>query len=365
MVQTYERVFNFSAGPGVLPVPVLEQVKDEILNWQGSGMSVMEMSHRGKHFMKIAEETEADLRSLMGIPNGYKVLFLQGGASMQFSMVPMNLLSPGGSADLAVTGEWGKKSLSSHKLIGKANVVFDGKENNYSCAPKFSELALSDSADYFHFTSNETIQGVDYRVDPDLPGKTIICDMSSNILSRPVDVSKFNLIYAGAQKNCGPAGVTIVIIREELLDRVPSNLPPMLDYKVQAENGSMFNTPPCWSMYVCGLVFKHLLHNGGLESVAKINEKKATRMYAAIDGSSGFYIGHAVKENRSLMNIPFRLDNDSFTDSFLSEATKCGFLELKGHRNVGGCRASLYNAFPYEGVEALAAFMADFQDRNG
>lgn len=364
MGQPYDRSFNFSAGPGVLPVPVLEQVKEDVLNWQGAGMSVMEMSHRGKAFMKIAEEADADLRALMGISDGYKILFLQGGASTQFTMVPMNLLSSGGSADIAVTGEWGKKALSSHKIQGSARVVFDGKGDNYNCAPKFSDLDLDPGADYFHFTSNETIQGVDYLVDPDISGATVVCDMSSNILSRPVDVSKYALIYAGAQKNCGPAGATIVIVRNDLLDKVPAGLPPMFDYKIQAENGSMYNTPPCWSIYVCGLVFKHWLKVGGLSAVEESNKKKAARMYHAIDSSGGFYVGHAVRENRSLMNIPFRLADDSLTDAFVAEAAKAGYSELKGHRSVGGCRASIYNAFPYEGVEALAQFMADFQARN-
>lgn len=364
MGQPYGRVFNFSAGPGTLPLPVLEQVRDEALNWQGSGMSVMEMSHRGKHFMKIAEEAEADLRALMAIPNGYKVMFLQGGASLQFTMVPMNLLSKGGSADIAVTGEWGKKALSALKIEGGANVVFDDKAGNYAHAPKFSNLSFSEGGEYFHFTSNETIQGVDYLSDPEIPGKTVVCDMSSNILSRPVDVSKYSLIYAGAQKNCGPAGATIVIMHESLLGRIPDGLPPMLDYKIQSENGWMYNTPPCWSVYVCGLVFKHLLANGGLEAVAKQNERKAARLYEAIDGSGGFYIGHADRACRSLMNIPFRLASDSLTDAFISEATKGGLLELKGHRSVGGCRASLYNAFPYDGVIALTDFMANFQKRN-
>lgn len=363
MPQPYDRVFNFSAGPGVLPVEVLEQARDGLMNWQGAGMSVMEMSHRGKPFMKIAEETEADFRTLLGVPDGYKVLFLQGGASLQFTMVPMNFLK--GTADYAVTGEWGKKSVKPGKLPGTINTVFDGKGTNYDRAPRFSDLQLTPGADYFHFTSNETIQGVDYHEDPRSMGVPIVCDMSSNILSRPVDMSKYDLIYAGAQKNCGPAGATIVVVKESMLERVPEGLPPMLDYKVQAENGWMLNTPSCWAVFVCGLVFKHWLKNGGLQAAKQRNEEKASTLYDAIDGSGGFYVGHAVKENRSLMNIPFRLANEDMTDSFVSEAAKNGMVELKGHRSVGGCRASLYNAFPPEGAEALAQFMADFAKRNG
>lgn len=362
MVQAPGRVFNFSAGPGVMPVEVLEQARDEIMNWQGAGMSVMEMSHRGKAFMKIAEEAEASLRRLAGIPDDYKIMFLQGGASLQFTMVPMNFLR--GTADYAVTGEWGKKAVKPG-VPGKVNLVFDGKDSNYDRAPSYGSLKLTEGADYFHFTLNETIQGVDYLADPHLPGTTVVCDMSSNILSRPIDVSKYDLIYAGAQKNCGPAGATIVIVRESLLERVSAGLPPMLDYKVQAENGWMLNTPPCWSVYMCGLVFNHWLANGGLRAAAERNEAKAKTMYDAIDGSGGFYVGHAVKENRSRMNIPFRLANDALTDAFVAEAAKDGMVELKGHRSVGGCRASLYNAFPTDGAVALAQFMSDFAKRNG
>ena len=359
MGQPNGRVFNFSAGPGVLPVPVLEQARDEMLNWQGAGMSVMEMSHRGKHFIKIAEEAEQSLRKLASVPEDYKILFLQGGASLQFTMVPMNFLRPAGVADYAVTGEWGKKAVKPG-VPGKINVVFDGKATNYDRAPDTCSLELTPGADYFHFTSNETIQGVDYLKDPAIKGATVVCDMSSNFVSRPFDVAKYDLIYAGAQKNAGPAGATIVIVKDSLLERVPSGLPPMLDYKAQAENGWMLNTPPCWSVYICGLVFQHWLKNGGLEAAKERNEAKAAKLYAAIDGSGGFYVGHAVKENRSRMNIPFRLANDSLTDAFVSEATKNGLVELKGHRSVGGCRASLYNAFPPEGVDALTQFMADF-----
>lgn len=362
MSQPYDRVFNFSAGPGVMPVEVLERAREEMLNWQGAGMSVMEMSHRGKAFMKIAEAAEDSFKRLAGVPDGYRVMFLQGGASLQFTMVAMNFLRT--SADYAVTGEWGKKAVKPG-TPGKVNVVWDGKESNYDRAPSFGSLSLDPKADYFHFTLNETIQGVDYHADPSGLGVPVVCDMSSNILSRPIDFSKYDLIYAGAQKNCGPAGATIVVVKDSMLERVPAGLPPMLDYKVQAENGWMLNTPPCWSVYMCGLVFEHWIANGGLSGAAQRNEAKAKVMYDAIDCSDGFYIGHAVKENRSLMNIPFRLRNEDLTDTFVSEAAKNGMVELKGHRNVGGCRASLYNAFPAEGAVALAQFMSDFAKRNG
>ncbi|HXH62028.1 MAG TPA: 3-phosphoserine/phosphohydroxythreonine transaminase [Fimbriimonadaceae bacterium] len=364
MGQPYDRVFNFSAGPGVMPVEVLEQAREEIVNWHGAGMSVMEMSHRGKAFMKIAEAAEASFRSLAGVPDSYKVLFLQGGASLQFTMVAMNFLRPEGVADYAVTGSWGQKAVKPG-VPGKINRVFDGKETNYDRAPAYSSLKLTPGADYFHFTLNETIQGVDYMADPDFPGTTVVCDMSSNILSRPIDFSKYDLIYAGAQKNCGPAGATIVVVKESLLERVPDGLPPMLDYRVQAENGWMLNTPPCWSVYMCGLVFEHWARNGGLTAAAERNEAKAKAIYDAIDGSGGFFKGHAVKENRSRMNIAFTLANADLTDTFVSEAAANGMVELKGHRSVGGCRASVYNAFPPEGATALAQFMADFAARNG
>ena len=364
MGQAHDRVFNFSAGPGVLPIEVLEQARDGMMNWGGAGMSVMEMSHRGKLFMGIYEEAVADLRALLGVPDGYQVLFLQGGASSQFTMVPMNFLSEGGSADYAVTGSWGKKALQAAKIEGKINVVYDGKETGYDRAPSYGDLELSPGSDYFHFTLNETIQGVDYLADPSLDA-TVVCDMSSNILSRRIDVSKYALIYAGAQKNCGPAGATIVIVRDDMLERTPDGLPGMFDYRVQSESGSMLNTPPCWAIYVCGLVFKHWLRNGGIEAVERRNEEKAAKLYAAIDGSDGFYVGHAVPESRSRMNVPFKLASEDLTAEFIAEAAENGMVELKGHRSIGGARASIYNAFPMEGVEALTSLMADFRSRRG
>ncbi|MCH8980217.1 MAG: 3-phosphoserine/phosphohydroxythreonine transaminase [Armatimonadetes bacterium] len=364
MGQPHDRVFNFSAGPGVLPVEVLEEARDGMMNWQGAGMSVMEMSHRGKWFTRIYEEAVADLRALLEVPDGYHVLFLQGGASTQFTMVPMNFLSEGGTAAYAVTGSWGKKAVQAAMLEGNVNVVYDGKGTGYDRAPAYSDLELDPGSDYFHFTLNETIQGVDYLADPELDA-TVVCDMSSNILSRRIDVAKYALIYAGAQKNCGPAGATIVIVRGDMLERVPDGLPGMLDYRTQAENGSMLNTPPCWSVYVCGLVFKHWLKNGGMEAVEKRNDQKAAKLYAAIDGSDGFYVGHAVPESRSRMNVPFRLADDALTADFIAEASGNGLVELKGHRSIGGARASIYNAFPPEGVDALTSFMANFRSRRG
>lgn len=364
ITQPYDRVFNFSAGPCTLPVPVLEQVRDDLLNYKGSGMSVMEMSHRGKVFDGIYQEAVQDFRALLGVPENYKVLFLQGGASMQFTMIPMCFFPAGGNADYVITGTWGKKALEAANLIGSANKIFDAKESNYNHAPSFSELKRTSGAAYLHFTSNETIQGVDFLADPSLDGR-VICDASSNILSRPMDVSKYALLYAGAQKNMGPAGATVVVIREDLLAEVPEKMHPMMDYRLQAENDSMYNTPPCFSIYVCGLVYKHLLANGGLPAMAQLNERKAGHIYSAIDKSGGFFKGHAVPANRSWMNVTFTLPSDELTDAFIKEAKALKMDGLKGHRSVGGCRASIYNAFPEEGCQALAEFMAEFARKNG
>lgn len=364
MSQPYDRVFNFSAGPGVLPVEVLEQARDGMLNHAGSGMSVMEMSHRSKAYEKIIQEAEADLRTLMGIPENYKVLFLQGGASLQFTMVPLAFLREGQSADYIITGSWGKKALEGANHVGKTQVVFDAKGTNYDHAPKPSQLRYTPGAAYIHITSNETIQGVDFCKDPQADGR-FICDMSSNILSRPADVSRYAMIYAGAQKNMGPAGVTVVIIRDDLLADAAPGLGPMLDYKVQADNASLYNTPPCWSIYVCGLVYKWLLANGGLEGALARNEAKSRLLYGVIDDSNGFYKGHAQKGSRSLMNVTFTLPNDELSDAFLKGAKPLGLEGLKGHRSVGGCRASIYNAFPIEGCQVLAQYMKEFAKANG
>ncbi len=359
----YDRSFNFSAGPGVMPLEVLEKAKADLINYKGAGMSVMEMSHRGKDFLKIAEQTEADLRTLIGIPEDYKIMFLQGGASLQFTMIAKNFMSDAG-ADYLVTGSWGEKAVEAGRLEGDARVAWTGKSTAYNSIPDLNTLSAPSNSSYWHITTNETIQGVDFLTDPHLSG-TVICDMSSCIASRPFDITKYAMVYAGAQKNLGPAGATIVIIRDDLLERVPGGLPPMLDYKLQASNGWMYNTPPCWAVYMCGLVFRHWIDFGGLEAVAKNNEAKAKIIYDAIDGSGGFFKGHALQNCRSLMNISFTLSEDSLTDVFVGDAKAAGMSELKGHRSVGGCRASVYNAFPIEGCKVLAEFMADFARRNG
>lgn len=364
MSDTSERVYNFSAGPSILPVEVLQQAAAEMLNWNGAGMGVMEMSHRGKAYQSIIDAADADLRELMGIPANYKILFLQGGASLQFSMVPLNLLHPGETADYVVTGSWSKKAMQGGKLVGNTNVVWDGKETNYNTLPDLTKLSYTDGAAYICFTSNETIHGVEFQNDVSLKG-TVVCDMSSDILSRPVDVSKYALIFAGAQKNMGPAGVTVVIIREDLLEKTPANTHPMLDYKLQAENGSMYNTPNCWGIYICGLVYKYLLKNGGLAGMHARNKEKASIVYKAIDESGGFFKGHSVPDFRSIMNITFTLPNDDVTAKFISESKALKLDGLKGHRSVGGCRASVYNAFPKEGCVVLAQYMKEFAAKNG
>ncbi len=362
MAQPYDRCFNFSAGPCTLPVEVLEEVREDLLNYKGAGMGVMEMSHRDKAYMAIHAEAQTSLRALMGIPDNYKVLFVQGGATLQNTMVPMNLLGDG-TADYVVTGAWGKKSHKMGSLVGKVNKVYDGAENNYSEQPDFSALAYTPGAAYVHVTTNETIHGTEFFADPSLDAP-VVCDMSSDILSRPVDVSKYALIYAGAQKNMGPAGLTVVIIREDMLARTPANMHPMMDYRLTAENDSMLNTPPCWSIYVAGLVYKWMLKNGGLTWINGVNKAKAAAIYGTIDGSGGFYSGHAKSDCRSIMNITFRLPTDELTDLFVKESKAARFDGLKGHRDVGGCRASIYNAFPLEGCVALAEFMGEFASRN-
>lgn len=359
------RVFNFSAGPGVLPVEVLEQARDEMLNWHGAGLSVMEMSHRSKAYDQIIEEAEADARAYLSIPDNYKVLFLQGGASLQFTMLCNNFLPQGGSADYVVTGEWGKKAVKAAKAEGTANVLWDGKDTNYDRAPSLSSITPTPGSAFFHFTLNETIQGVDFMTDPNLGDVPVVCDMSSNIGSRKMDFSKYAMIYAGAQKNIGPAGLTMVIVRDDFLATAADGLPEMLSYKVQAENGSRYNTPPTYAIYMAGLVFKHWLKKGGIDWVEKNNEAKAAALFAGVESTGGFFKLHAVPENRSRMNVPFTLADDSKTDQFVSEAKAAGFIELKGHRSVGGCRASIYNAFPNEGVDSLVAFMKEFAAKNG
>lgn len=362
----YDRVFNFSAGPCTLPVSVLEQARDELMNWNGVGASLMEVSHRSKEFEACLEQTISDLRTLLGIPDNYKILFLQGGASLQFTMVSTNFRTPEQSADYIVTGTWGQKAYEAANMQGyKANLLYSGKSTNYNHVPKLSEQRQSAESAFVHYTSNETVHGVEFFEDPTrIAGETWICDMSSDILSRPVDVTKYDMIYAGAQKNMGPAGSTVAIISDEMLARVPSGLPPMLDYRLQAENGSMYNTPPCWSIYICGLVYKWLLANGGLKAMHETNLKKAAALYSAID-ECPIFTGHAEESCRSIMNVTFTLPSDELTAKFLTGAKANGMVELKGHRSVGGCRASIYNAMPLEGCVALGQYMRDFASQNG
>lgn len=359
------RVFNFSAGPAMLPQAVIERAREEILDWQGSGMSVMEMSHRGKEFMSIAAKAEADLRELMGIPANYKVLFLQGGASQQFAMVPMNLLRGGSKADYINTGDWSKKAIGEAKKFCQVNVAATTDAGNFTTCPTQADLKLDPQAAYVHYTPNETIRGVEFPYLPDTGAVPLVADMSSTILSRPIDVSKYGLIYAGAQKNIGPAGLTVVIVREDLMGQTVAGTPTMLDYKTHADNESMYNTPPTYAWYLAGLVFEWLKNDiGGLARMAEINERKAGKLYAAIEGSS-FYKNPVDPTCRSWMNVPFTLPNAELDATFLSEAKKAGLVTLKGHRSVGGMRASIYNAMPEAGVDALVAFMADFAKRHG
>ncbi len=355
-----DRVFNFSAGPAALPLEVLQQAQAELVNWHDSGMSVMEMSHRGKEYMSIQADAEADLRELMGIPANYKVLFLQGGASLQFAMVPMNLLRGKASADYLNTGEWSKKAIKEAKKYGAVNVVASSEDKNFSYAPAQSAWKLDPNAAYVHITQNETIGGVEIFGTPDTGDVPLVSDMSSNILSRPIDVSKFGLIYAGAQKNIGPAGLTIVIVRDDLIGQTVPGTPTMMDYQIQAENDSMYNTPPTYAVYIAGLVFKMLKAKGGLAAMEKVNRAKAQIIYDVLDASS-FYSSPVARENRSLMNIPFTLKDAALDEEFLKGAKDRGMIQLKGHRSVGGMRASIYNAMPVEGVQALADWMKEFE----
>jgi len=358
------RVFNFSAGPAMLPTEVLERAQSELTDWNGSGMSVMEMSHRGKEFMSIAEKAEADLRQLMAIPDNYKVLFLQGGASSQFSMVPINLLNGKTSADYLLTGQWSKKAIAEGRRYCEVNVVTDCSDTNFTTVPAADSLEFNSDAAYVHYTPNETIVGVEFPYIPDTGDIPLVADMSSTILSRPIDVSKYGVIYAGAQKNIGPAGVTVVIVRDDLIGSAMEGMPVMFDYSTHADSGSMYNTPPTYSWYLSGLVFDWLLRNGGLAHMAEVNKTKAEKLYAAIDGSD-FYSNPVAVECRSWMNVPFILADAELDAKFLEEAGNNNLKTLKGHRSVGGMRASIYNAMPVEGVDALIAFMADFEKRHG
>jgi phosphoserine aminotransferase len=361
-----ERIFNFSAGPAVLPVPVLEEAREHLLALPGVGMSILEISHRSKTFEEICFGAEADIRKLAGVPDGYQVLFLQGGATLQFSMVPMNLLPAGGTADYLETGVWSEKAIKEAKKLGGVHVAATSKATNHDRIPADSEIAYSASPAYVHMTSNNTIYGTQWHRVPPVPaGVPLVNDASSDIFCRPIDVAKFGLIYAGAQKNLSIAGLTLVIVRDDLMAKAPENLPVYLKYAIHAKERSLYNTPPVFGIYVLRLVLRWLLDNGGLPAMAERNRRKADKVYAAIDGSGGFYRGHARPESRSWMNIPFRLPSEELEKAFVAEATKSGLDGLKGHRSVGGIRASIYNAFPEAGVDALVGFMADFQRRNG
>ena len=355
------RVFNFSAGPAALPESVLRQAADEMLDWKGSGMSVMEMSHRGKEYMAIHAQAEADLRDLLAIPANYKLLFLQGGGLAQNAIIPMNLLRGKTSADFVNTGEWMKKSIKEAQHFCKVNVAASAEASNFTCVPKQSTWKLDPNAAYVHICTNETIGGVEYHWTPDLSatGVPLVADMSSHILSRPIDVSKYGLIYAGAQKNIGPAGLTIVIVRDDLLGGAMPITPAVFDYSQQADNDSMYNTPPTYAVYIAGLVFQWLKAQGGLKAMEVHNRTKAALLYDYLDNTS-FYSNPVAKEDRSLMNVPFKLKDESLDDAFLKGAQARKLMQLKGHRSVGGMRASIYNAMPIEGVQALVAYMKEF-----
>ncbi|MGC3872828.1 3-phosphoserine/phosphohydroxythreonine transaminase [Halomonas sp. GXIMD04776] len=358
------RKYNFCAGPAALPTPVLERAREELLDYEGRGLSVMEMSHRSPEFVTIAENAEANFRALLQVPDNYRVLFLQGGASTQFAMLPYNLLGNGGTPNYLYTGIWGKKAIAEARHLGGAHVAASSEANGLTAVPRPEDIQLSDDAAYLHYTDNETIGGLafDYIPRSDVP---LCCDMSSSILSRPLDVSRFGVIYAGAQKNIGPAGLTLVIVRDDLLDRAKPETPTMFNYRVMAENGSMYNTPPTYAWYLAGLVFDWLKNDvGGVEAIEVINARKAARLYDAID-ASGFYSSPIAPINRSRMNVPFVLADESLNTVFLEEAEAAGLLNLKGHRSVGGMRASLYNAVSEAAVEALVGFMSDFEKRHG
>jgi phosphoserine aminotransferase len=358
------RIWNFSAGPAVLPEEVLREAQGELLDWHGAGCGVMEMSHRGKEFMSIVEGAEADLRELMGIPANYKVLFLQGGATQQFAQIPMNLLG-GRSADYIVTGSWSKKALKEAMRFGTVRCAATTENSGFTRLPEAEEVRLDPRAAYLHVCTNETIHGVEvpdeHLARTDVP---LVADMSSHILSRPVDVEKYALIYAGAQKNIGPSGLTLVIVREDLIGRAPGNIPSVMDYAVMAENGSMLNTPPTFAIYIAGLVFQWLKRQGGLAAVEKANVEKAGLLYGCIENSGGFYRNPVDKTCRSRMNVPFTLANSELDAAFLAESKAAGLAALKGHKSVGGMRASIYNAMPLAGVQALVAFMNDFANKH-
>ena len=359
-----ERIFNFSAGPAILPLPVLEEAQRDLLSLPGVGMSVMEISHRSKTFDEIISRADSGLRELLGIPANYHVLFLQGGASLQFSMVPMNFLPAEASADYIITGSWGKKALKEGKRAGSVKVAATMADGGFTRVPEAHELNLDPQAAYVHFTTNETIEGVEWKREPEVGDVPLVADASSDILSHVIPVEKYGLIYAGAQKNMGPSGVTLVIVRDDLLQQIPDGLHTMLDYRTHVENRSLYNTPNTWGIYIISLVCKWLREKGGLAAMEQENEEKAKLLYDAIDGTD-FYRGHADPDCRSIMNVTFRLPSEELERKFTAEATALGLDGLKGHRSVGGIRASIYNAFPREGVAALVSFMKDFERKHG
>jgi phosphoserine aminotransferase len=359
-----DRIFNFSAGPAIMPVPVLEEAQRDMLSLPGVGMSVMEISHRSKTFDEIIQGAESGLRELLNIPKDYAVLFLQGGASLQFAMVPMNFLSLDSSADYIVTGSWGKKAVKEAQKFGTVDLAANLADGGFTRVPGADEIHLNPSAAYVHITSNETIEGVEWKDEPEVGDVPLVCDSSSNILSRPIQIEKYGLIYAGAQKNMGPSGVTLVIMREDLQPRIREGLATMLDYRTHVKDKSLHNTPNTWGIYIIDLVCKWLKEKGGLEAMQQENQEKAKLLYDAIDATE-FYRGHADPDSRSVMNVTFRLPSEDLEKKFASEATAAGMDGLKGHRSVGGIRASIYNAFPKEGCEALVEFMKEFEKKNG
>ena len=360
-----KRIYNFSAGPAILPEDVLKEAQENLFSLPGVGMSILEISHRSKTFDKILAEAKADLKSLLNISDDYELLFLQGGASLQFSMVPLNLMPPKNKADYIVTGSWSKKAVKEAKRVGTVNIAATTESENFKRIPKQEELKLDPEASYVHFTSNNTIHGTEWYKEPEVGNVPLVCDASSDILHKKIDVSKYAFIYAGAQKNMGPSGVTFVIISKDMIERSSDSLHTMLNYKIHVENNSLYNTPTTFGIYIIGLVAKWLKKLGGLDSMFKINKEKADLLYKCIDESGGYFKGYAEKDSRSLMNITFNLATEELEKKLIAEATAAGFDGLKGHRSVGGLRASIYNAFPKKGVEDLVSFMKDFQKKNG
>lgn len=360
-----KRIYNFNAGPAVLPEEVLKEVQENLMSLPGAGMSILEISHRSKTFDKIIADTKADLKELLGLNDNYSLLFLQGGASLQFSMVPLNLMPPANKADYIVTGSWSKKAVKEAKRVGTVNIAASTEEGKFKRIPKQNELKLDPQAAYVHFTSNNTIYGTEFHYEPETGNVPLVCDASSDILSRKINANKYALIYSGAQKNMGPSGVTFVIIRKDMVERSSDSLHTMLNYKTHVDADSLYNTPTVFGVYIIGLVTKWLKKNGGLDAMYKTNKEKADILYKCIDESGGYFKGHAEKDSRSLMNITFNLNSEELEKKLVDEATKNGFSGLKGHRSVGGLRASIYNAFPKKGVEDLVSFMKDFQKKNG